>query len=191
MAQPAGAEPSIRTIVRTDAVLFSSSRHKGSLTTLYSFDLFPAVQVLWGSGETLYGATFGPYFQQYYGQVFIISPQGKATFIGPGNSTAGVWFQGTDSFVYGTGTPTCDQYCTVQGGWVSKISADGTGSVLYNFCPAESDCTYYSPGPMIQALDGNFYGTVYGGSDSSFVRKLRELRGDLSTHTGRRLHSDL
>lgn len=143
---------------------------QGSLTTLVSFDeygLAPS-QVLWGSGETLYGATEGLQFQQAYGQVFIFNAKGTTTFIGPGNSVTGVWFQGTDSQVVGNETPTCDQYCTVQGGWVYKMSADGTSStILYNFCPTETNCTYYSPGSMTQGVDGNFYGTVGGGTTNS------------------------
>jgi hypothetical protein len=123
--------------------------------------------LFWGSNENLYGATYELMFQQAYGQVFILNAKGTTTFIGPANSVTGVWFQGTDSQVVGTSTPTCDQYCTVQGGWVYKMSADGTSTTLYNFCPTESNCTYYSPGPMIQAVDGNFYGAIAGGIANS------------------------
>jgi len=148
---------------------------QGTLTTLYNFDVedgFAPSQLLWTADETLYGATYAILFQQAEGQVFIVNANGTTKFIGPGNAVTGVWFQGTDSQVVGNSTPTCDQYCTIQGGWVYKMSADGTSTVLYNFCPTGSNCTYYSPGSMIEGVDGNFYGVVGGGTVNSLCTTI-------------------
>ena len=49
-------------------------------------------------------------------------------------------------------------------GTVFKITPGGTLTTLYSFC-SQSGCTdgYYSLAGLIQATDGNFYGTTSGG----------------------------
>jgi uncharacterized repeat protein (TIGR03803 family) len=70
--------------------------------------------------------------------------------------------QGVDGNLYGT-TATGGAY---GGGTVFELSTTGTFSVLYSFC-AESDCRdgNYPVAPVIQATDGNIYGTTYNGGN--------------------------
>ncbi len=64
-----------------------------------------------------------------------------------GTTTAG----GTNCYPYGCGT-------------VFKITPNGTLTTLYNFC-SQNNCVdgTYPTAPPVQAADGNFYGTTYGG----------------------------
>lgn len=73
--------------------------------------------------------------------------------------------QGIDGTLYGTtsvggSTANCSAGC----GTIFKISLDGQLTTLHNFC-AEADCTEGTnpQAGLIQASDGNFYGTTLGG----------------------------
>jgi uncharacterized repeat protein (TIGR03803 family) len=68
--------------------------------------------------------------------------------------------QGTDGNLYGV-TPVDG---THSGGTVFKISTSGTLTTLYNFC-ARHNCTDGEGpyGALVQAANGNFYGTTDGG----------------------------
>jgi uncharacterized repeat protein (TIGR03803 family) len=85
-----------------------------------------------------------------------------------GTLPAAALIQGTDGALYGT---------TSQGGGpgfgtVFRMDADGTFSVLYEFT-GDSDGAH-SVAPLIQATDGDFYGTTLqgGGSDMGTIFKL-------------------
>ncbi len=72
--------------------------------------------------------------------------------------------EGTDGNLYGT---------TVNGGAqntgeVYKITRSGTLTVLYSFC-SQTNCTDggYPKAALVQATDGNFYGTTSGGGANS------------------------
>jgi uncharacterized repeat protein (TIGR03803 family) len=84
--------------------------------------------------------------------------------------------EATDGNLYGTtgGSGSCTTSTTVDGcGTVFKISLAGTLTVLHTFC-SEAGCPDGdSPtAPLIQATDGNFYGTTYeGGTTSGGVRE--------------------
>lgn len=143
---------------------------QGTLTTLYNFDAedsYSPSGVFWGSDGNVYGSAYMDVFGQSFGQVFVVSPQGTVSFFLGAQSVSAAWFQGPDAQIYGTTTPTCDQYCTVEGGWVFQMSADGTTTTLYDFCPAESNCAYFSPYSLTQTADGNLYGVVDGGNTNS------------------------
>ncbi|MGA2369802.1 MAG: choice-of-anchor tandem repeat GloVer-containing protein, partial [Candidatus Korobacteraceae bacterium] len=113
-------------------------------------------------GETLYGGPNG------YGSVFKITTSGTLTTLfsfnaADGSEPTGGLVQGRDGNFYGT---------TSQGGaaggaagTVFKMTPSGTLTTLYNFCPL-SNCTTSGGGPnagLVQASDGNFYGTTVGG----------------------------
>ena len=55
------------------------------------------------------------------------------------------------------------------GGTVFKITPSGTLTTLYNFC-AQSNCATAKPpsAGLVQATNGNFYGTTYLGGANSF-----------------------
>ncbi len=77
-------------------------------------------------------------------------------------------FQGRDGNLYGTtagGGALHD--CTLGCGTVFKISTAGKLTVAHDFCPTPN-CTdgEFPEAGMIQALDGNFYGTTYGNAPS-------------------------
>jgi uncharacterized repeat protein (TIGR03803 family) len=87
--------------------------------------------------------------------------------------------QATDGNLYGT-----TAFGGVSGyGTVFKISASGTLKRLYNFC-SQSGCTDGSTpyAGLIQATDGNFYGTtIYGGANSDGTVFKVTPSGELTT----------
>jgi uncharacterized repeat protein (TIGR03803 family) len=144
----------------------------GALTTLYNFcskincadganPFAGLVQATDGNfyGTTQSGGTAGS------GSVFKTTPSGTLTTLGSFDGTDG-WgpnglVQATDGNFYGTtlsgGLP------PFPGGTVFKITASGTLTMLYSFCP-QSGCTDgWHPAGLVQATDGNFYGMTGSG----------------------------
>lgn len=142
----------------------------GKLTTLHSFDgtdgFDPVAPLVQASDGNLYGTT-----QQDgangAGTIFRITPGGTLTtiynFCSLTNCTDGSapvtgLIQATDGNLYGTtgGYP-------VSYGTVFKITLGGTLTTLHNFC-SSTNCAdgAYPASPVVQANDGNFYGTTAG-----------------------------
>jgi uncharacterized repeat protein (TIGR03803 family) len=152
------------------------------LTTLYSFaappgdNSSPYAGLVQASDGNFYGTASGGECC-IFGSVFKITPSGALTtlynFCSQSGCTDGAFplaglVQGTDGNFYGTtnegGTGTCLGDCD---GTVFKITPDGILTTLYSFCsqPDCADGTLPSTG-LIQATDGNFYGTTaYGGAN--------------------------
>lgn len=144
----------------------------GTLTTLYSFDGteggVPDGELIQGTDGNLYGTTSG-FGAGGAGTVFKITPAGKLTTlynfcsqtncIDGANPNAGL-VQATDGNFYGT-TSGGGAYGS---GTVFKITPAGTLTTLHSFC-SEVGCTDgANPGSeLVQATDGNFYGTANGG----------------------------
>jgi uncharacterized repeat protein (TIGR03803 family) len=151
----------------------------GMLTTLYSFcsqsnctdgeaPFAGLVQATDGNsyGTTQYGGASGG------GTVFKIAPSGTLTtlysFCGQSGCTDGEFpiaglVQATDGNFYGT-TYFGGAY---GGGTIFNIAPNGTLTTLYSFC-SQSGCTDgQNPyAGLVQAIDGNFYGTTqYGGAN--------------------------
>jgi uncharacterized repeat protein (TIGR03803 family) len=139
----------------------------GSFTSLLSFDGvngdYPNARLVQDSLGVLYGTAqerssgAGSVFEtNYFGQLNTLY-----TFHGPdGGGPTGALIQATDGNFYGTtqaGGPD-------SGGTVFKITPAGELTTLYNFC-AQSECRDGSTpiGGLIQATDGNLYGTTYAG----------------------------
>jgi len=161
----------------------------GTLTTLYSFcsqggctdGANPEAGLVQATNGGLYGTTEAG-GANGAGTVFKITPSGTLTtlhsFCSQSGCTDGAYpeaglVQATNGDLYGTtnvggayGGPYADS-----GGTVFKISASGTLTTLYSFC-FQTSCGdgAFPAGGLVQATDGNFYGTAsYGeaGNDGS------------------------
>jgi len=145
---------------------------------------FPVAGLVQGLDGDFYGTTSqGGVNDLYGGTVFKITPGGKITtlysFCFEFSCTDGEFpnaglVQATDGNLYGTtvhGGAYTTSECNGSGcGTVFKIMPGGTLTTLYSFCP-KYPCTdgQYPYAGLVQATDGNFYGTTYeGGSDSYY-----------------------
>ena len=153
----------------------------GKLITLYRFCAQPGctdganpyaslVQVTNGNfyGTTQYGGANNS------GTVFKITPAGKLTtlysFCAQSNCTDGLQpsaslIQATNGNFYGT-----TQYGgAIGGGTVFKITPTGTLTTLYSFCGENCTDGYRAYAGLVQATDGNVYGTtMWGGGNDGF-----------------------
>jgi uncharacterized repeat protein (TIGR03803 family) len=164
----------------------------GKLTTLYSFcpqlnqggfcpdGQSPSMKLVEGSDGSLYGTTLSGGTNSCdgfgCGTIFKITPSGKFTTIYSfcpdqsscvdGDGPARLLRAANGNF-YGTtegGGP-------LGGGSVFQITPTGTLTTLYGFCnPSTGACPDgYEPLALIQANDGNIYGTTEAGGASCFI----------------------
>ena len=143
-----------------------------TFTTLHSFDYtdgaYTGAALVQATNGNLYGTT-GSGGANGDGTVFKITPSGTLTTLynfcsqkgctDSGPNAAGL-VQATNGNFYGA---TLSGGAT-NSGTVFKITPSGTLTTLYSFC-SQSGCTdgTYPSGGLVQATDGNFYGTTYGG----------------------------
>ena len=146
----------------------------GQLTTIYNFcaktncndGANPLAPLVLGTDGNFYGLAGG--VPGHHAIFFKITPAGKITklysFCGhtrgrcgyePGSSPL---IQGTDGNFYGTSS------FGPSGGFVYKLTPQGSFTVLYSFC-SKLHCSDGSDpiGGLVQGFDGNFYGTTIGG----------------------------
>jgi uncharacterized repeat protein (TIGR03803 family) len=164
----------------------------GALTTLYIFcsqpnctdGEFPGT-LIQGSDGNFYGTTYAGGTSNNCtlegsigcGTVFKITPQGMLTTLYSFDNVHGCYpeaglVEGTDGNFYGTtdgggmANGSCG-YPIPAGGTVFKITPAGTLTTLYSFC-SKTNCTDGEEpyGELVQATDGNFYGTTNGGGNS-------------------------
>ncbi len=153
-----------------------------TFNSLHSFDLtdgaFPAAPLVQATNGDLYGTTSGGGANcglDGCGTVFKITAGGKLTrlysFCSQPNCTDGYYpyaglIQATDGNFYGT-TEWGGANSGPDGpGTVFKITPSGKLTTLYSFCSqGGSNCTdgQYVYAGLIQATDGDFYGTTAGG----------------------------
>jgi uncharacterized repeat protein (TIGR03803 family) len=136
----------------------------------------PTAGLVQGSDGNLCGTTYaggGGNCVSGCGTIFSITPQGVLTILHNNfnRTQQGAQFfaglvQGADGNFYGTtegggSNPNCKDGC----GTVFQISPGGTFSSLYSFAGAPDGAYPYAG--LIQAADGNFYGTTYYGGNSN------------------------
>ena len=164
----------------------------GSLTTLHSFDLsdgqVPVAGLVQGTDGSFYGtASGGGAGGSNGGTVFKITAGGTFTLLHTFNSTDGYsprggLVQGRDGNFYGT---TSGGGAHGQG-TVFAITPDGLLTTLYSFCPQSGCADGSAPvAGLIQASDGNFYGTTSGGGNdnSGTIFKLSVSYSTLTVST--------
>src|SRR5208282_4785749 len=156
----------------------------GSLTTLYSFcslsgcvdGIQPYGPLFQASNGDLYGTTSFDGANSGWGTIFKMTLTGKLTTIvnfaytPGGNMPAGGLIEATNGDLYGM-TPTGGGYgdCTYSCGTVFKITAAGKITYLHNFCFLSGCADGGSPqGALIQASNGNFYGTTSVGGANGY-----------------------
>jgi uncharacterized repeat protein (TIGR03803 family) len=140
--------------------------------TLRSFDYtdgaYPYGGLLQGANGDLYEtATNGG---DGYGTIFSITPSGTLKQLDSLDLANG-WrpyaglVRGTDGDFYGT---TRQGGAHLSGGTVFKVTPGGTLTTLYSFC-SQSGCTdgQYPYAGLIQATNGDFYGTTWAGGGSN------------------------
>ncbi len=146
----------------------------GTLTTLYTFQGTdgdnPQAGLIQATDGYFYGTTESGGTSNNCGggcgTVFKITPSGSLTTlhsfsVSDGFNVVAGLVQGSDGNFYGT---TVGGGAGQNGGVVFKITPSGTFSIVYSLC-SQSGCTDgYSPrAGLVQASDGNFYGTTSGG----------------------------
>jgi uncharacterized repeat protein (TIGR03803 family) len=144
----------------------------GTLNTIYSFcsqtdcadGKNPNAGLVQATNGDLYGITsYGGNTNQ--GTVFKITPSGALTTLVSFNGADGLFpsaalIQATNGYLYGTtssGGANCAQGC----GTVFRMTPSGALTTLYSFC-SQTNCTdgEYPSGPLVQAANGNLYGTT-------------------------------
>jgi uncharacterized repeat protein (TIGR03803 family) len=150
----------------------------GTMSTLYSFSepATPLSGVIQGSDGNFYGTTYNGgdgSCTSGCGTIFNVTPAGVLTtlYSFPDTNVApGGLLQGTDGNFYGTTLygGTGNVYNYDGNGTVFELTPSGTLTMLYSFC-GQTNCTDGGgPTTLIQAADGNFYGTtLYGGAHGS------------------------
>jgi uncharacterized repeat protein (TIGR03803 family) len=153
-----------------------------NVSTLYTFcsqngctDGTSPFGLVQGADGNFYGTTLQGGANNF-GTVFKITPSGGLTTLYSfcsqsgctEGSTPGMLVQATDGNLYGTtgegggNTKTCSGFIN-HCGTVFKITPSGALTTLYGFCP-QSGCTDgFGPSGLVQATDGNFYGTTDDG----------------------------
>jgi uncharacterized protein (TIGR03437 family) len=162
----------------------------GTLTTLYSFcpqsscadGQNPLAGLIQGSDGNLYGTTSASGASTHFGgTVFKITPGGSLTTLynfcslascADGSQPEAGLTQGSDGDFYGT-TAHGGANSENNDGTVFKVTPGGMLTTLHSFC-SQSDCADgLSPSTgLIQASDGNFYGTSTNGGPGGSVFKI-------------------
>jgi uncharacterized repeat protein (TIGR03803 family) len=171
-----------------DGNIFSLNSN-GALTVLYSFTngmdgACPCAGVVQGSDSNFYGTTCGTDGRgpdPSWGSIFKISPGGVLTPLYAftngvdGATPTAALVQAADGNFYGT----ADNGGTNGDGTVFRITSDGVLTPLYSFTNGV-DGAIPTAG-LVQASDGNFYGTTYGGGTKNVGSVFRITSGGVLT----------
>ena len=160
----------------------------GTLSTIYNFcsranctdGKMPFGTLVQGNDGSFYGTTDGGGANQFYGTIFRVTPGGSMTVLysfcsqskcADGFQGNGL-LQGADGNFYGItalGGSYSGGACSRNGcGTIFRITPTGSYTLLHTFCTETGCPDGNQPALLIQATDGNFYGTTgLGGSNSS------------------------
>ena len=151
----------------------------GKLTTLYAFcsvtgctdGEFPSGALIQATNGNFYGTTVEGGTNSL-GTVFGITPAGKLTTLHSFDGTDGALLQAgliqaTNGDFYGTATlGGTGRTCSGGGcGTVFKITPGGTLTTLHSFDGTDGEYLYAG---LVQATNGNFYGTTYLGGANDY-----------------------
>ncbi len=136
-------------------------------------------------GTAAFGGSGAYCGSQLCGTIFKVTPTGEFTtlynFCSKPNCVDGSGpyaglVQGTDGNLYGTtiqgGTHYNGKACAGTCGVIFKISPEGQFSTLYNFCSQANCADGVAAGAIMQATNGNFYGTTQAGGVSGGCRGI-------------------
>jgi uncharacterized repeat protein (TIGR03803 family) len=153
----------------------------GTLTTIYSFcaqanctdGKYPAAGLVQGANGDLYGTTGYGGAYTTSGTVFQIAPDGMLTTLysfcaeadcADGSELYAGLTRATDGNFYGT---TFDGGANSDG-TIFQITPSGTLTTLYNFCSEANCADGENPyAGLVQATNGDFYGTTLGNGDNN------------------------
>jgi uncharacterized repeat protein (TIGR03803 family) len=163
----------------------------GNLTTLYRFcsgtgcsdGANPEGGLVQAPNGDFYGTTPGGGANSCYpdgcGTIFKITASGELTTLysfcsetlcADGSVPTATLVQATNGDFYGT---TLSSGNSGGGGTVFKITPNGKLTTLYSFCSITDCGDGNGPNGVIQASDGNFYGTTYqGGNDGGTIFEI-------------------
>jgi uncharacterized repeat protein (TIGR03803 family) len=127
--------------------------------------------VIQATDGNFYAATAGHAAGVEYGNVVKITPAGEIStlynFCSKAHCSDGAWANtppilGSDGNLYGV-TSGGGSYLGNGGGWgiVYKLTLDGKLATLHTFCTVSPCLDGEAPGGIMQAADGNLYGTTY------------------------------
>jgi len=151
---------------------------QGKLTTLHTFEgtdgESPVGGLIQATDGSFYGTTLAGGNSACIGgcgTVFRITPRGALTTLhyfdgSDGQGPSARLLQASNGNFYGTtlngGDLTCDPHYGC--GTIFEVSPRGSLRKLYSFCPHPNNCTdgAYPGGGLVQAANGNFYGTTIG-----------------------------
>lgn len=151
----------------TTTTVMATTASETVVYTFFNLNADTANSLITGTDGNFYGTT--PTDSAGLGSVFELKPAGTLTTLyslNPSNPADGCGTEGltegADGNFYGT-TYTCGTY---GGGNVFVVSPSGTETDLHAFCSGTDGCN--PKASLIQAANGNFYGTTANGGTHGF-----------------------